>query len=81
MERITMQHLDAKAARISKLTQRVHTIERGSQWTQWKLCNESGSVVILRANTARQLADLIDAYREGIYAAQDMRSDSGKHST
>lgn len=45
-------------------TGRTYALESGSAYTQWKLCDEKESYVILRANTKTDLYNLIQAYRD-----------------
>lgn len=45
-------------------TGRAYALESGSACTQWKLCDEKCSQVILRANTKTDLYTQIQAYRD-----------------
>lgn len=64
--RITKQNLIAAIATLARYTGKKYTLESGSMYTQWKVCNESG-YEILRANTKTELYNLIMAYRNGVY--------------
>lgn len=62
--RITKAQLIHLVSILARETKRTYSIESGSAYTQWKLCDEKGSRIILRANTKTELYSLIQAYRD-----------------
>lgn len=61
---ITKSQLINLVSILAKETGRKYGLESGSAYTQWKLCDEKGSHIILRAKTKTELYSLIQAYRD-----------------
>ena len=64
------------AANIGKILKTQLEIEHGSAYNgiAWKLTNDNGSHVLLSGKTKRELLTQMQAFRAGIFAAQDYKA-------
>lgn len=73
MNRVTVSMIKAKVSRLNRIArQTAFDYETGSKVNGigWKLTDASGSHIYIYASSARDLAERIDSFIEGIYFAQ-----------